>query len=170
MGAVAVAAVGGVAASTVRSSESPTTVAPTTAAVAAPTEDPLTSSPAAVGIPDTLAFVETDPSASAAHEYVAAIQAWADCVAEKASAHTGGRFDPDVACPGKPQPPAGDAPGHDDLGPGNSGDAPGHDDLGPGNSEDAPGHDDLGPGNSEDAPGQNKPPKEDKPPREDKDK
>jgi hypothetical protein len=159
LGAVALAAVGG-AASTVLQSEDPVVepneiVAPSTsqAEVVAAVD----TSPSAPDDSDGI-IIEAGRDDEAVAAFVAAVQAWSDCVSEAASAHSGGAFDPHEACPDKPRP--GDfgvnIPGHDEDGPGNSEDAPGHDEDGPGNSEDAPGHDEGGPGNSESAPGQTK--------------
>jgi hypothetical protein len=183
MGAVAVAAVGGVAATAISQPDPPQLLSPaTTQAVAAPAAT--TVAAADDPVPATLGFVDSDPSQrTAAEAYVAAVQEWAACVAAAASAHTGGSFDPLVACPDKPSPqdhgfPANDAPGHDPDGPGNSENAPGQTGEGPGNSENAPGHDPDGPGNSENAPGQTgegpgnseNAPGQNKPPKDDKDK
>jgi hypothetical protein len=94
----------------------------------------------------------TAQQVEAAMQYAAAIQAWADCVSEAASAHSGGAFDPFAECNDKPHAPDFGL-GVDSDGPGNSEDAPGRGEDGPGNSEDAPGRGEDGPGNSEDAPG-----------------
>jgi hypothetical protein len=176
LGAVALAAVGGVAASTVphREEARPATTTITTEAVVVADTATATSGPEVVATAtDPKVFPEVDSAiATAAHEYAAEIQLWAECVSAAASAHTGGRFDPLAAgCPDKPRPsdfdlPAVAAPGHGEDGPGSSGDAPGHGEDGPGSSGDAPGDGEDGPGASADAPGQNKPPKEEK----DKDK
>jgi hypothetical protein len=175
MGAVALAAVGGVTAS-LRSEPVPVagdvipvveTMIPSTSTTFAPAA---TDTPAVVTDDDTR--VDTDESATrnggesaAVYDYVVSIQAWAECVSDAATAHLGGEFYPSEICGDLPEPgdfgvdgrdDDGDsegAPGLDEDGPGNSEDAPGHDDNGPGNSEDAPGHDDNGPGNSENAPG-----------------
>ncbi len=170
LGAVALAAVGGAAATTVFSHDSPdnapvaTTVVQAVQTTSAPASDaPVSAIVAATATteePDAQTVDFDDP----VFAYVAAVQAWSDCVAEAAASHVGGPFDPNEACPNKPGPDdfglvdnglgnSGDAPGHDGSGPGNSGDAPGHDGSGPGNSGDAPGHDGSGPGNSGDAPG-----------------
>jgi hypothetical protein len=151
LGAVALATVGGVAASTVphREEARPATTTITTEAVVVADTATVTSGPEVVATAtDPKVFPEVDSViATAAHEYAAEIQLWADCVSEAASAHTGGRFDPLAGCP---RPSDFDLPAVA---------APGHGEDGPGSSEDDPGA-------SADAPGQNKPPKEEK----DKDK
>jgi hypothetical protein len=170
LGAVALAAVGGAAATTVFGHDSPdnvqvaTTVVQEVQTTSAPAADASASAvvdaTATTEAPDVQTVDFDDP----VFAYVAAVQAWSDCVAEAAASHGGGPFDPNEACPNEPSPDdfglvdngpgnSEDAPGHDVSGPGNSEDAPGHDVSGPGNSEDAPGHDVSGPGNSEDAPG-----------------
>jgi hypothetical protein len=171
VGAVAVAAVGSVAASAVRTDAVPPPVATTVvhrSTTLATTPDATASSdagntPAPPVAPATADDV--DSQVAAAHEYAAAIQEWADCVSREASAHSGGPFDPHEACPFKPmlgkygldEPDNGTVPpGHDLDGPGNSENAPGQSDDGPGNSENAPGQSDDGPGNSENAPGKSK--------------
>jgi hypothetical protein len=181
LGAVAVAAVGGVTASAVRQSDEP--------AVAVEVMVPETQAPATTVEelePETITVTEAtsttvvaeDGQISSAQEYAAAVQVWADCVSREAAAHSGGAFDPHEECPDKPSPhefgfDVLEPPGHDDEGPGNSENAPGQNkDDAPGNSENAPGQsDDDAPGNSENAPGQNKDEKadkEDKPDPQDK--
>jgi hypothetical protein len=173
LGAVALAAVGGVTASAVMDDDEPAAV------VAAPPETVTTADVpefAAADVPEfappvdftqttmSSEFYQTTTSAAvvtgeasqvnpadqvaAAHSYAAAVRGWADCVAEAAQEHSGGAFNPFEACPDKPDPATF---GLDDP----AGDVPpGQDPDGPGNSENAPGHDDEGPGNSENAPGQ----------------
>jgi hypothetical protein len=172
LGAVAVAAVGGVAASTMMQPNAPQLLSPATTLAVAPTVDSTVITTAGDATPVTVESEVESPNGdtsqrAAAEAYVAAVQEWANCVAEAASDHSGERFDPMAACPNKPSPqdhgfPANDAPGHDPAGPGNSENAPGQTGEGPGNSENAPGQTGEGPGNSENAPGQNKPPKDDK--------
>ena len=154
LGAVAVAAVGGVAGAALQPAEDPVLVVAgsvTTTVAVASTEPPVTTGTAevtSVSIDATQEEVEeaTSSSDQDVAGFVAAIQSWADCISDAASAHSGGRFDPALACDERPSPA--------DYGLGHSEDAPGHDEDGPGNSEDAPGHDEDGPGNSQDAPGQ----------------
>lgn len=168
LGAVALAAVGGAAASTVmHSGDEPvvveTTVVSATAAATTATTAETTSTSAST----TSAPLAAEPASEDVDGYVAAVQAWADCVATAASEHAGGSFDPAAACD-KPRPAdyglddgetdqpvtTVDAPGLDEDGEETI--PPGHDEDGPGESENAPGHDEDGPGASEDAPGQNK--------------
>ena len=164
MGAVALAAVGGATAS-LRSEPVPaaadvipaviTTVMPsTTATPFVITDDDVSESTPEVG--------------AAVDEYVVAVQIWAACVSDAATAHSGGSFDPREACGPRPEPGDFGLDDHDEDGPGNSENAPGHDENGPGNSENAPGHDENGPGNSENAPGHSDgdEEKKDKPPKE----
>ena len=174
LGAVAVAAVGGAAATSVRDDPTAASAAPETTAVTRvvpttvepPVEPPVeraaivSITKTTVGPPAQLEIVD------AVARYVVAVEAWADCVSETEAQSTEA-FDPEQECPGKPEPGdsglaggSGDDPdtaateaGDVEDGPGNSEDAPGHDEDGPGNSEDAPGHVEDGPGNSEDAPG-----------------
>ncbi len=159
MGAVALATVGGVTASLQSDPVAASSSPPPAAATVVPNLVPSTIAAVVpidsdTEVPDAV----VDPTrgsdqVAAAHEYVAAVQAWADCVSEAASTHSRGTFDPVAVCE-KPSTPADfDIPGHDEDGPGASEDAPGHDEDRPGASEDAPGHDEDGPGASEDAPG-----------------
>ena len=158
LGAVAVAAFGGVAVSLPADApEAPPASAQTLLQTDAP-------------------FVETDlvqpvladdALLERVHAYVASVQEWGDCVSEAARDHSGERFDPKEACgdtpiaathglDSRPFPPsnAADAPGQQDAAPGKSADAPGQQDAAPGKSADAPGQQDAAPGKSADAPGQ----------------
>jgi hypothetical protein len=175
MGAVALAAVGGVTAS-LRSEPVPVagdvipvveTMIPGTSTTfsTAATDTPAIGTDDDTGVDAGKSATANGGESAAVHDYAVSIQAWAECVSDAVTAHLGGEFDPSAACGDLPAPgdfgvdgrdddgESADPPGQDDDGPGNSEDAPGHDDDGPGNSEDAPGHDDDGPGNSEDAPG-----------------
>jgi hypothetical protein len=168
LGAVAVAAVGGVAGAALQPAEDPvlaTTAAPETTVVATTVEAstitlaPVTTA-ADVDSSQTQEDGITSPVDQEVAEFVFAVQSWADCVAEKASTHSGGRFDPVAECGARPSPAdysignSGNAPGQSEDGPGNSGNAPGQSEDGPGNSGNAPGQSEDGPGKSESAPGQ----------------
>ena len=139
LGAVALATVGGVTASlqtdpVVASAGPPPTVvtrAPVTSVVEATVESNTDDSSELIAA--------ANEQAAAAHEYVDAIQAWANCVSEAASAHSGGPFDPGAVCDDRPTPADFGIPGHDEDGPGESENAPGREEDGPGKSEDAPG-------------------------------
>ena len=155
LGAVAVAAVGGVAGAALQpagdlSPATTTSTVVTTSAVVIDDASENSSAPIVVAAAEGPSQAEGDVSVPATdHDvegFVAAIQEWADCVSAAASAHSGGGFDPVAACDEKPSPA--------DYGIGNSENAPGHGEDGPGNSENAPGHGEDGPGNSENAPGQ----------------
>ena len=144
LGAVAVAAVGGVAASTMMQPNAPQLLSPATTLAVAPTVDSTVITTAGDATPVTVESEVESPNGdtsqrAAAEAYVAAVQEWANCVAEAASDHSGERFDPMAACPNKPSPQDHGFPAND-----------------------APGQTGEGPGNSENAPGQNKPPKDDK--------
>ena len=174
MGAVALAAVGGVTASL--RSEAVSASADPVPAVTAAASPGTTVTPVVASTDETIAAVElsneTGAVPDAVHEYVLAVQAWAECVAEAATAHSGGAFDPhenclDYAVPGDfglddRDGDTEEPPGHDVDGPGNSENAPGHDVGGSGNSENAPGHDDEAA--DDDDPDDEE--KKDKPPRE----
>ena len=173
-GAIAFAAVGGVAATTVFDADSAAVLTEQgnspAEGVAAPVGDtrasesntPPSASPAVTGssepglaetgstdsIPAATTVIEAG-AASQVSTFAVAAQAWAECVAHQAQ--TAATFDPVQSCGEPPDPDDFDFPGTD---------PPGHDEDGPGNSEDAPGHDEDGPGNSENAPGRNKPPKD----------
>ena len=148
LGAVALAAVGGVAATTVLGSDDPPDAPAIVAASIGPTTSTTTTTTGTTALPAVAPTANPEASSpvdvAAVADYATAIQLWAECVSTAASAHSGGAFDPQAAC--------GPHPNATDFGitvnP--------SDDDGPGNSEDAPGHDDDGPGNSENTPGQTK--------------
>jgi len=170
LGAVALAAVGGATATTVFGHEGPesapveTSVERVVQTTAGPAIDPSSTAIVAAAATTEAPEAQAGEPGGQVFSYVAAVEAWADCVAEAAASHVGGAFDPNETCPGKPSPGefglpdngpgnSENAPGLDETGPGNSENAPGHDESGPGNSENAPGLDESGPGNSENAPG-----------------
>lgn len=171
-GAVAVAAVGGVAAAAVLQDGAPNivtqavpatsarAVSDPTGAIPGLTTTTTTTTDVATTTAETVPVGSADPDGAAqqveaVHEYAAAIQVWADCVSDAAAAHSAGKFDRVAACGEKPR--AGVfGLGVDDDAPGKSDDAPGLGEDGPGNSESAPGLDQDGPGNSENAPGQSR--------------
>ena len=164
LGAVAVAAVGGAAATSVRDDPTAASAAPETTAVTrvvpttveppveAPVEPPVeraaivSITKTTVGPPAQLEIVD------AVARYVVAVEAWADCVSETEAQSTEA-FDPEQECPGKPEPGDYGLAGGSGDDPDTAATAAGEVEDGPGNSEDAPGHDEDGPGNSEEAPG-----------------
>jgi hypothetical protein len=161
-GAVALAAVGGVAVSL---PEVPSDPPQTTSSVAA--TDPIVVPDARVSFDsfDTAEamMISAIRQAERARQFAGQMQAWGECVAAEASAHSGGPFDPKAACGSEPDPGSfglddapgrsGEAPGRSGETPGQSGEAPGRSGETPGQSGEAPGKSGETPGQSGDAPG-----------------
>jgi hypothetical protein len=159
IGAVAVAAMGGVAVSGLRQAAEPPTGATATTQTFLQTEASLLDLDLVESVRAGDAFVER------VHEYVEAVEQWGDCVSVAARDHSGGPFDPEAACgetpmaaehglktsplPGK----AADAPGQQPDPPGKAADAPGQQPDPPGKAADAPGQQPDPPGKAADAPG-----------------
>lgn len=134
LGAVAMAAVGGVAVS-MPSGESASTT--TTQAVLQPA-DPVTATEAVVSMVEGTQAADT--VVARAHAYAEAVETWGQCVAAAARDHSGEAFDLKVTC--------GDTPtaadhgldnrttrGNSSTAPGQSGDTPGKNGEAPGQSD-----------------------------------
>ena len=131
IGAVAVAAVGGVAVSVPRQAAEPPTGATATTQTVLQTDASLLDLDLVESVPADDAFLER------IHEYVEAVEQWGDCVSVAARDHSGGPFDPNAAC--------GEMPMAAERGlktsplPGQAADAPGQQTDPPGQATDAPG-------------------------------
>ena len=141
IGAVAVAALGGVAVSLPHEAADAPIGAPASTQTFLHTDTALVETDLVEPLPADDALLER------VHAYVESVQQWGDCVSDAARKHSGEPFDPKTTC--GPTPAAAEH-GLDTIR-GNSADAPGQHDP-PGNAADAPGQHDP-PGNAADAPG-----------------
>ena len=140
LGAVAVAAVGGVVASANGNAGAPSATT-ATAQTLLQNEAPLAA--------DLPPLISADNAlVERIFEYADAVQQWGDCVSAAAREHSGGPFDPKATCGATP-----DAIEHGlTTLPGKSANAPGQQDDPPGESANAPGQQDDPSGKSATAP------------------